>query len=66
MKIPVIYKLQEQYVNVVIDGECNHAEAEQDLVDFAYREDVLTKNAMVCRCGHIEEMEYEELEGDEY
>jgi hypothetical protein len=66
MNIDIKYIFDKKYVNVVVDGECNHAEAEQELMEFAHGPDTIVKNVMVCTCGDIEQMEWDGQEGDEY
>lgn len=52
MTIEVNYIKQEQDINVRVNGWCNHAEAEHDVIEVAYREDdSRTVDAMICPCG---------------
>jgi len=69
MKIGVSYIPNEQEISVIVDGECNHAGAEEEEVDYGglhhdsvgdldWFDDL--RLALVCKCGHIQDIEPEE------
>lgn len=52
-------------VNVLVNGTCNHAEATEELIERlkggGYLEpDTEEVMALVCKCGNVEELDYDE------
>lgn len=52
MNIHVVHTLKEQPINVIVNGVCNHAEADTQLTEFVVGESkVIVTNVLVCPCG---------------
>lgn len=75
IEVKEVYQWFDNSISVVVNDECNHAGAEREEVDYGgLQHDSVGdldwfddfRPALVCKCGHVEDIEPEEPDYDDW